>query len=152
MSAPYTPRPTAQALIDRLHLVWDDELHAWRSPVANTSAWEPAAAPFRVLVAFAVDQARPIIEDGAATDGELADLLPVAEEALNLPGTAVMTDAHIDALARVAALGSEYMENCRYAEDEDFPEDAALARVIQGMREEAFTMALTINFQRRWQD
>jgi hypothetical protein len=138
---------TRDDLIASLGLVWDDQQQAWLSPVRGH-----LSTPFRVLVAAAVDCARPIIEDGAATDDELAELLPVAQEALQVPAGVDLTDAQIAALARVAALGSEYMDNNGYAEDESFPEDAHVARQVGGMREDAYTYALASNFARRWQD
>ena len=140
--------PERPAGFEDLHLVWDENLRGWRTPTRDH--WE--TIPFRTLVDRAVDCARSIIESGAAMDDELTDLLPVAQEALRLPGMTVMTEEQIEALARVAALGVEYMDTNRYADDEDYPEDAAVARALTGMDENWFIHSLTDNFDRRWQD
>ena len=145
-----TTRPfiNHEDVIAQMGLHWDEQLATWRSPLAGG----PLGTPFRVVVAFAVECAAPIIEDGAATDEELVDLLPIAVAALQLPGTVEMTDEQIEAIARCAELGAEYMVNNHYAEDPDFPEQAHLARHIGDTRAEQFAYSLRVTFGRRWND
>jgi hypothetical protein len=91
---------------------------------------------------LAVDTARSIIEDGAATEATEDDLA-LADIALLRAGDSVMPPDEINALAKVAALGIEYLIAVDDTDGLNFTH----------MRTESnLTNVLTLTFGSRWND
>lgn len=93
---------------------------------------------FGEAAAVMLRHAAPLIADDAATDPRAASDLATAREVLARPvtvtaggmGMVTATVAETASLYRAVALGCEYAANNGYADDADFPEDAAAARML----------------------
>jgi hypothetical protein len=87
-----------------------------------------APMTFGEAITIAIGHARPMIVDDAATDPTMVDQLAHVDRVMD---AATWTPEDLAAVAAVVAVGADYMAANGYAEDEDFPEDAAAARFLE---------------------
>lgn len=92
--------------------------HAWVDESADNSDGGVSEDDLRVV--------RKMLDRVPAADTTRA-VMVVAERT---DGLIACDDVELAAAERVIGLAAEYMDNNNYAEDEEFPEDAAAARVL----------------------